>query len=169
MDMRYLLIIVLIVFSSISLFFIADNSDVIGSASVNVKNFTFSMPAGMDVLNSYEDRVELHSSKNGFYAAVYVLNENNYNLTKIVGDIQNKHGNTILSNGTINVNGIMVDSIYYKSESNGYINNRSTFFFVKDNTAFNIAISTFNYDNDRNLTLDFVTYVVDTLRVNHKK
>lgn len=168
MDRNYLLIIVIIIFCCFNLHFIANNSDIVGSASVNVKNFTFSIPKGTEVLNTYDNYVDLRSTTDDFYSKVRVLNNNDYNFTKIVEDIGNKSENNILSNGTINVDDIVVDCVYYKSEINGRVQYSSSFFFIKDNTAFSIAISTSNPDY-RNLTIDFVTYVVSTLRINHKK
>ena len=168
MDKRYLLIIVIILFSCINLYFISQTSDVVGSASVDVRNFTFSLPEGMNVLNTYGDHVELNSKTKGFYATIHVLKGNSYNFTQIIGSIQNKSENTILSNGTLDVNGVRVATVYYQSKSNGFVNNRSLSYFIKDNTKFNIALSTFDYDNDRNMTIEFITYVVDTLRINHK-
>lgn len=84
-------------------------------------------------------------------------------------DIEKKPENTILSNGTLDVGDVNGDIVYYRSVGdNGFVNNRSSFYFVKENTTFYVALSTFNYDTDRNMTLDFVTYLVETLRVNHK-
>ena len=169
MDKRYLLIIVIILFSCFNLYLISEHSDVVGSASVDVKNFTFSLPEGMDVLNTFEDHVELNSKTKGFYATVHVLKGNTYNFTQIIESIQNKSENTILSNGTLDVDGVHVDTVFYQSKNNGFVNNRSLSYFVKDNTKFNIALSTFNYDNDRNMTIEFISYVVETLRINYKK
>ena len=53
MDKRYLLMIVIICVCLANLYIIADFSDVVGSASVDTGNYTFSLPKGFSL---YEDR-----------------------------------------------------------------------------------------------------------------
>ena len=78
MDKRYLLIIVIILICSVNLFLISISSDIIGGASVNFKDYTFSIPKNFDLLSSDDQYVKLNNPDIGWIHITYDdIRENN--------------------------------------------------------------------------------------------
>ena len=168
MDKRYFFIIIIIFMGCINLFLVASNSDVIGCASVNFDGYTFSLPSGVNVLNTYEKYVQLSDEHLNCYISVSV-NDNPYNTFESnLNKLNNSSEYKVLSKGIIDVGNIPVSSIYYQSsDSSKNISNKAMFFFEKDNTQFEIKLSSFSY-SDRDKTIDVVSYIVESLRLNYK-
>lgn len=170
MDKRYLIIILILIFGSFNLYFIAIHSDTIGTASVNFGNYTISLPEGFDL---YENRggnsVILYNSKTDVYIAVYSVDS--YNYTKDLNTYQNDSKTTVFSTGDIMVDDILVNSIFYNliDEKNNRTVNFSKFYFTKDNHPFSITISKLNNLDDKNSIVEMIVGIVTSLRVNYKQ
>lgn len=165
MDKRYVLILIIILGCCINLFIISNSSDLIGSASVECGNYIFTMPQEFSLYRSDINHVLLHDSKTGMYVDVYSQLPAWDTYDNKVKEIT-KEGFTILSNGTIDVEGIGVKTIYYTNDEH---QNRSTFFFEKDNNQFRVLMNNFNMDNDRNDTINYIVKIVETTTYNYKR
>ena len=165
MDKRYLLIGLIIFVCIINLYIITDFSEVVGSASVNIDDYTFSIPRDFNLMNTYDDYVTISNDKIGLNLAVYKIN-NNFDMNDILSNFKNSSDYIVLSNGTIKTKDINIDSIYYKSVDDS--KNRSVFYFTKNNVSFKVEMSNFNYD-DKNITIETIVYIADSMRVNYKK
>ena len=168
MDTRYILIIVIIIFSGLSLYFIAENSDVIGSASVNFDKYTCSIPTGFKLMDTFENRVSLEGP-NGLNVAIYSSDSSKQNYTSSLNSLSKNSDYKILSNGSVNVSDISVDSIFYYKKNSGDSSNRSVFYFEKYGSSFRIECNSFNYNNDKDNVINLVGYFVESLRVNPMK
>lgn len=163
MNKRYFLIILIICVCCINLYVVSNVSDVVGTASVDVGEYTFSLPKGFSLYDSDSNKVLISNPDTNmeirFYSSVY--SDDNFSSKY---DEINSSDFKILSSGTIDNNGIIIQSIYYQNEKN----NRSTFYFNKDNHDFEILIVGFNYDLQKNQTIDIVCGIVDSIRANYK-
>lgn len=168
MDTRYILIIVIIIFSSLSLFFIAENSDVIGSASVNFGDYTCSIPSNFNLMDTFDNRVSLQGP-DGLNVAIYSSNGSKQNYTSSLNSLSKNSDYKVLSNGSVNFTDVSVDSIFYYKKNSGDTSNRSVFYFEKYNSSFRIECNSFNYDTDQDKIIDFVGYFAESLRVNPMK
>lgn len=170
MDRRYLLCILIIIICCINLYIIAENSNTVGSASVTFDKYKFTLPPDYEVTELYAHSVQIHG-KDLRYITVESKNPTyTYNYTAIANQLKNKPNHTILSSGTINIHGISVDSIFYQTvDENNFVNNRSNFYFKKDNDVFQVGISGFDYDTEMNQTIDILTYIVDSICRNPQK
>lgn len=171
MDKRYILIIIIIVICSINLFFIASHSDEVGSASVIVGKYIFSLPENFTIGDISNNQVSLHNQVTGLNVEVYTNQNNNYDFQKKLDALNNSSDVKILSNGTIDVNHVDVDVVYFTSGLNSDNSqvNRSTFIFSKNNASFQIEMRDFNYHEDFNKTVDILNYIVNSIRLNYKK
>ena len=43
------------------------------------------------------------------------------------------------------------------------------FYFEKEGASFRVLMSDFNYESDRNNTIDYITVIVNSLRLDYKK
>ena len=165
MDKRYFLIIIVIVVCCFNLYMIANYSDIVGDASIDAGNYTFSLPQDFTLYEQGKNGVLISNSEsmNMIIDSVVSDDDNYINRTQ---DILRGH-NKIYSNGTIDVNGIVINSIFYQNLDNNQ--NHSNFYFNKDGNEFKIRVSNFNYDSQKDEVIDIVTYIVTTLRVNYKK
>lgn len=164
MDKRYLLILIIIVVCCINLSFIVINSDVVGSASVSVGKYIFSMPEGFSLSQDNGNSVVI---QNGDGVVIYLesdLSESDTYAKRLVY-IENETDDEILSEGSINVSDISVDVVFFQSTNN---TNKSTFYFEKDNVPFKMVMSGFNYNADRNQTLDYATFIIQSLHKDYK-
>ena len=168
MDNRYLLIIVFILICLVNLFFIASNSDEIGSASVIAGEFIFELPKNFNILESTGDHVSLQNPDTNLNVNVYTNQNRIYDFNKTVSKINNETNVKILSNGSINVNNITVNAIYYTHYPENISANYSAFVFSKDNHVFQINMKNFNYKNDLNYTVEVLDVIVSSIRVNPK-
>ena len=166
MDKRYVLIIIIVVGCCINLFIISNSSDMIGSASVECGNYIFTMPSGFTLYDSGVNHVLIHDSKTGANVDVYSHLDSSDTYENKLSQITND-SYTIVSNGTINVEGIVVKSVYYTK--NDTQDNRSTFFFEKDGNRFRVLMAGFNLENDRNVTIDYISEIAQSIKYNYKK
>lgn len=165
MDKRYLLILLIIIMCSINLYILADNSEIVGSANIESKNFIFSIPEGFTLYESTNQYVCLFNQNNGIYTYVY-LNLTGDDIYQKRFDELNKSKDTeILSNGVIKHKNIDINSIYYSKEGK----NHSIFIFTKDNYQFSAHMLGFNYDTQKNETISIISEIVDTIRINYKR
>lgn len=169
MDKRYLVIILIVGVCLVNLFFISQSSDVIGSASVNVDKYTFSIPLDFMLMDTYPNYVTLSNDKMGLNVAVYVL-KGEYNISEVLSTLKNNTDYKILSEGSVNTSDIKIDTIYFESHDPSVnIQNHSTFYFKKYDTFFKVEMNNFDYNTEKNFTLETIDYIVDSLRINHKK
>ncbi|WP_296891300.1 hypothetical protein [uncultured Methanobrevibacter sp.] len=166
MDKRYGLILIIFIVCIINLISIVDVSDVVGSASAECGDFIFSLPEGFTLYDSNPNQVLIRNS-DGIEIYVYSKIDRADTYDAKIKEIESK-GYTIISNGTIDVGGINVKSVYYNKTDDDH-QNRSTFFFTKDNNRFRILVMDFNMANDKNKTIDYVSTIIDSLKVNYKK
>ena len=165
MDKRYLLILIVVIICCINLSIIVNNSDVVGSASVSVGKYLFSMPEGCHMYKDNGDSVVIQNNNNNM-AIYYETDLNDADtFNKRLNYIDNGTTYKILSQGTLTIENITVNSVYYQSVNH---TNTSAFYFEKDNNQFKIMISNFNYNNDRNLTIDYVTQIIQSTHIDYK-
>ena len=164
MDKRYVLILIIILGCCVNLFIISNSSDLIGSASVECGNYILTMPQEFSLYRSDIDHVLLHDSKTGMNVDVYSKLDKSDTYDNKLKQIPTE-GFTIVSNGTIKAGGIEVKSVYYSNDNQ----NRSTFFFEKDNNQFRVLMNNFNMDNDRNATIDYIVKIVESIKYNYKR
>ena len=169
MDKRYLVIIFILIFGCVNLYFIAINSDTIGTASVNFDKYVLSLPEGFDLYENHGDSIVLHNSKTGVYIAVYSVDS--YNYTNDLNHYKNDSRATVFSTGDINVDDTLVNSIFYKDfdKNNDRSFNYSKFYFTKENHPFVITVAGFDYNNDKNSTVELLIDIVNSLRINSKQ
>ena len=165
MDKRYLLMLIIIIICCINLSIIVNNSDIVGSASVSAGKYIFTVPEGF---NSYESNGNSTIIKN---------NENNISIyfegslsksdsyDKLLKYIEDETTDNILSKGTLSIENITVKTVYYQNTDK---NNESAFYFEKYNIPFKIIVSDFNYNADYNLTLDYVTSIIQSTHLDYK-
>lgn len=168
MDKRFILIILIIILGVFNLYIISEYSDVIGSASVDVSKYTFSLPKDFILLNTNnQNDVAIYNTKTGLNIMVSVIPK--YNSSYKFASINNDTNTTVLSNGTINRNDITIDSIYYNNVNHG---NKppsvAIFYFKKDDASFKITMDNFNYESQREETIDALLGIIDSIRINHK-
>ena len=164
MDRRYLLMLIIIIICCINLSIIVNNSDIVGSASASVENYLFSVPEGFSLYETNGDSTVIQNKNNNIDIRVETNLNNRDNYYERLNYIENETNNTILSEGTVSIDNITVYSVYYKTNDDI---NKSAFYFEKDNRQFKILVSNFNYD-DRELTLDYVTYIIKSIKYNNK-
>ena len=165
MDRRYFLIILIIIVCSFSLYNIAVNSDVVGSATVECGKYTCSIPNGFSLYNSEKTEVTC-SDGNGMYIFIYTNLSDKANYSNKIDEINQSKDNNLISNGTINNNNMIIHSIYYSRDDG---TNRSTFYFTKDDHNFRIIISGFNYEKDRNKTVEIACDIANSMKLNYKR
>ena len=171
MEKNYFLIIIIFCICMVNLYVIADNSDIVGSASADFRGVTFSLPRNFELTNTNVKYIEIHNPNFGNIAISYTNLDkldpkDNYNRQL---DIINKTENqSILSNGTIDVNNHMVYVVYYNQVKDNGVNNLSNFFFAKDNLSFNVAMGSFDYNTQKNETIENLVIVLNSLRPNYK-
>lgn len=166
MDKRYVLILIIILGCCINFFIISNSSDLIGSASVECGNYIFTMPQEFSLYRSDIDQVYIHDSKTGMNIFVFSKLGKSDTYENKLKEIPAKNY-TILSNGTIKAGDIEVKSVYYFNNDNHQ--NRSTFFFEKENNQFRILVMDFNMDKDRNTTIDYIVQIVESLKYDYKR
>lgn len=169
MDRRYLLILVIIIVCSVNLVLVSNYSDVVGSASVDYKEITFSLPPNFNLLSANDRYVQLYSSDFGHIAITYDNDYSSSNYENKINSLKNSTNTTILSNGTVNFKNLTIDTVYYKTiDSENTENNLSSFYFVKDDLHYRVEMSTINSDK-RNETINNLIYIIDSIRHNFKK
>lgn len=167
MDKRYLLIIVIILICSVNLFLISNSSDVIGGASVNFKDYTFSIPKNFDLLSSDDQYVKLYNPEIGRVQITYgdISNDNDYKHR--LDYLQNRSDITILRNGTLNIENTTVYSVFFQRKDSNSIINDSSFIFDQYGHRFTISVAGYDYSS-YNETVDTVIFLIGSLRHNYK-
>lgn len=168
MDKRYFLIIFIIVIGCINLFVISNHSDIIGTASADFNEVTFSLPPNYELINTNPKYIQFHNPSLGYMALSYFNGsaENAYNTR--INQINSSSDKTLLSYGVVNVGNIPIYSVFFESTGNNGVNNQSSFYFNKLGFCFRIDMGSFNYTN-RNATIDTVIYIVQSMRPNLKR
>ena len=168
MDKRYFLIVFIIFICGINMYLISENSDFIGSASVNFDRYTISLPPNYVLLKSEPSFIQIFNSDLG-YLAIEHKNVNYSNMDSVLKAISIPNNRTVLSNGTITANDITLHSMFLKTMDNrGNETNRAVFYFNKFNTTFIISMSGFDYDTDSDKVIDVVSKIATSLRINYK-
>lgn len=167
MDKRYFLIIVILVFSFISLYIIYDASNIVGSASVDFNEYTFSLPSNFELFSSDNEYLVIYNRDLGKIVISYedIDSKNDYN--QRLQFLKNRSDMSIVSNGTINVNDIVVYSIFYQKNSSTGTVNQSSFIFKKYDKLFTISLTDFDY-NKRDQAVNVVSFLVESLRPNYE-
>lgn len=173
MDKRYLLIIFILVIGGINLALIADHSDVVGTASVNFGNHTFSLPDGFNLGESSEDSVMLIGTNSNLRIEFTALDRNDLNYNETLDDLRNGSDYRVLSNGTIRTGEMTINAIFFTdlvgNNSDEVANNYTSFFFTKDNDTYRINVWNFDYENDRDSVISDLSYILNSLRINYKQ
>lgn len=163
MDKRYLLILVIIIICCVNLSIIVNNSDIVGSASASAGKYLFSLPDGFSLQESSGNSTVIQNNKGvRIYLESSIDKSDNYNRT--LDYLENESDIEVLSEGTLNIENITVDTVYFQSNNT----DRVAYYFEKDNTPFKIVMSNFNYDNNRNLTIEYVTDIIQSIRFDYK-
>lgn len=163
MDKRYFLMLLIVIICCINLSIIVNNSDIIGSASVSAGNYLFSAPDGFTLYENNGNSAVIRNNNMSIYFESDLSDSDNFN--KRLDYIKNETNDTILSTGTISIENISVNTVYYKIHDN---DNNAVFYFEKDNTTFKIIVSNFNYNTERDLTLEYVTFIIQSTHLNYK-
>lgn len=164
MDKRYFLIIFIAIFCLINLYVIADFSDVVGSSYADVGKYTFSLPSDFNLVNSQDSSVVINNPNN-LYIAVFSLDYSDYNYTEGLENLKNSTTVNIVSMGTLNIDNISVDAVYYEDfKSNS---NKSIFYFHKDNHPFRINMENFDIDN-KEYTINALEDIIQSIKLNYK-
>ena len=163
MDKRYLLILIIIVICCVNLSIIVTNSDIVGSASASAGKYLFSIPEGFSLYENAGNHAIIQNHEGvKIYFESDIKNSDTYD--NRLNYIENESDMKILSEGTITIENITVDVGYYQTNNT----NKSVYYFEKNNTPFKIVMSDFNYDTDRNLTLDYATLIIQSTRFDYK-
>lgn len=169
MDKRYFLIIFIIVIGCINLFVISNYSDIIGTASADFNEVTFSLPPNYELIDTNPKYIQFHNPSLGYMALSYFNGsaENAYN--KTIDQINNSSDKTLLSYGVVNKEDTPIYSVFWESTNkNNKVNNESSFYFNELGFCFRIDMGSFKYE-DRNSTIDTVIFIVESMRLNLKQ
>ena len=168
MDKRYFLIMILVIVCFVNLFLVANSSDLIGKATVDVGNFMFSSPHDYNLMDSYDNYVKLENSQ-GITIMLFVLSNPKDNYDNALHTLQNNNNDTILSNGSIYVGDVTVNSIYYRHVVDSKVSNQAVYYFDKEGSHFKILMSGFrNDESGKNQTIQECIGIVDSLKINLK-
>lgn len=171
MDNRYILIFFIIIVCVFNLFLVSEYSDVIGTASVDVSKYTFSLPKDFILLETTDQNsILITNTKSGLDIAFSVISDK-YSSNFKLNELENDSSYSVLSNGTINSGDVSIESIYYKhiNSNNNNKSDAAIFYFNKNNASFKVRMENFNYELQRNETIDSLSYIVDSLRINYKR
>lgn len=150
------------------MYIISENSDFIGSASVNFDRYTISLPQNYVLIKSETSFIQIFNSNLG-YLAIEHKNVNYSNDESVLKAIGIPNNRTILSNGTITANNITLNSMFLKTMNDrGNETDRAIFYFNKFNTTFIISMSGFNQDTDNKEVIDIASKIATSLRINYK-
>ncbi|WP_295592422.1 hypothetical protein [uncultured Methanobrevibacter sp.] len=166
MDKRYLFIFIIVFLCCINLYLIVINSDEVGSASVAVGDYICTIPQGFSLYESKKNSVNLFDEDSKIVISVYSHLSKNDTYNRKMVELNNNSNVAVLSNGTINVEDMNIYSIFYRRVDNNQ--NRSTFYFTKDNNTFRILITDFNYKNDYNKILEYANIISTSMRRDYR-
>lgn len=164
MDKRYILILIIIIICLANLSIIVNNSDVVGSATATAGKYLFSVPHGFSLFEKHSNSAFIRNNDDmSIYYQSDLNNSDTYD--KRLSYLDNESDDKILSKGSFNLDNISVDTVYYQTINN---TNKSAFYFEKNNTQFKIIMSNFNYNTDRNLTLEYATIIIRSTHYDYK-
>ena len=154
---------IIIILCCINLSIIINNSDEVGSASVSIGKYLFSVPEGFNLDENNGNSAMIKNKNN---TNIYVeTNLNEYDTYKErLNHLGNETNSTILSKGTVSIENLPVSTVYYRTE----YDNMSAFYFEKDNTQFKIIVSNFDYDNERDSILEYATFIIKSIKYDYK-
>lgn len=164
MDKRYFLIVIIICICGVNLFMISNFSDVVGSAYVDVGDYTFSLPKGFTLYSDQGSYSTLINQNSDMQIVVDSYLGKNDTFSNKINEINRRDDYHLYSNGTINYRDIKVDSAFYHSDSE----NRSTFYFNEDGNNFRIIIMGFDYNSQKDEVIDIALQIIGSIRVNYK-
>ncbi len=164
MDKRYLLIILIIGICAVNLYLISNTSDVVGSAYVDVGNYTFSLPNGFVLDSDKGNQVSIINSDTNMHILIYSSLGKNDTFANKIHDIERMDEYQLYSNGTVHCGGNEVPAAFYHRGSE----NRSTFYFTEEGNNFRILIVGFDYNTQKDDVINIVSDLVGSVRVNHK-
>lgn len=164
MDKRYFLIIIIIGLCAVNLYIISDTSDVVGSAYVDVGNYTFSLPNGFTLFSDQGEQVIIINSDTNMRIYIFSSLEKQDTFSNKIEELKKKGSFQLDSNGTVNCKGKKIPVAFYHSSSE----NRSTFYFTEVGNDFRIVISGFNYDSQKDEVINIASEIIGSVRVNHE-
>lgn len=164
MDKRYLLIILIMSICAINMYIISDNSDVVGSAYVDVGNYTFSLPNGFTLYSNQGNQVSIINSDTDMHILIYSSLGKNDTFANKLHDIESKDEYKLYSNGTVHCGDMEIPAAFYHRGSE----NRSTFYFTEDGNNFRILIIGFDYSTQKDEVINIVSDLVGSVRLNNK-
>ena len=162
MDKRYFLIIGIIVMCCANLYIISTFSDVVGDAYFDVGNYTFTLPEGFTVETTENNHIIIVNQNNKMKINIFSYLSKTDNYENALKFVTTNSQCKLLSNGTINYDNIHINSLYYVQ--NGH--NNSVFFFNKNDNTFKVVITNFNHDTQHNETIEILTQLVASERIN---
>lgn len=163
MDKRYLVIILIMSICAVNLYIISDNSDVVGSAYVNVGKYTFSLPNGFTMYSNEGNAVTIKNSDLNMTIYIQSSLGKSDSFSNRLHQID-KDGFELYSNGTVHCGDMEVPVAFYHKGSD----NRSTFYFSEYGDNFRILIAGFDYNTQRDEVINIASDLIDSVRVNHK-
>ena len=166
MDKRYFLIIFIIGVCVVNLYLIANVSDIVGSASVDVGNYTISLPNGFSLYDQDSNQVLLSNPDTKMDIQFFSKVGHRDTFKNKVAEINNDTQFKVLSNGTIDNDGVLVNSLFYQRHDNA--RNFSIFYFTKEDHDFRIIVRGFDYDSQKDQVIDIVCDIVTSIRLNYK-
>lgn len=167
MDKRYLVIIIIIFICAINLYAITNFSDVVGSASVDIGNYTISLPEGFSLYEEGNDQILISNPNSHMRIRIYSTLAPDDTYSNQTQEINSSSKYTLLSNGTVNINGNNIQCFFFQIVE-GH-DNCSVFYYTKNNHNFKIFMSGFNYDLQKNESVKLAESIADTTRINYKK
>lgn len=164
MDKRYFLIIIMICICGVNLYMISNVSDVVGSAYVDVGNYTFSLPEGFVLESDKGNQVSIINSDKDMYILIYSSLGKNDTFENRIHTIESENEYQLYSNGTVHCGDMEIPAAFYHKGSE----NRSTFYFTKDGNNFRFLIIGFDYNTQKDDVINIVSNLVESVRFNHK-
>ncbi|WP_407414951.1 hypothetical protein [Methanobrevibacter sp.] len=143
---------------------ISNVSDVVGSAYVDVGNYTFSLPEGFVLESDKGNQVSIINYDTDMHIFIYSSSGNNETFANRIQAIENSSEYQLYSNGTVHCGDMEIPAAFYHKDSE----NRSTFFFTEDGNNFRFLIIGFDYNTQKEDVINIVSNLVESVRFNHK-
>lgn len=167
MEKQWIYIIIILIFGVACLFFIVDSATTLGSANVYVDKFTVTIPDSLNVDESGKTLVKLINRKTNEMITIEDLGKGDL-VNKDMSSRMNKLANygeiSEIENSTVQVNGKILPTIFYKNSTNDNINQAT--YFLKHNHTFLIIVTDFQ---DNNTLLNDIDFIINTLTPDYKQ
>ena len=167
MDKRYFLIIIIILICSVNLYMISNVSNVVGSASVDIGNYTVTLPKEFSLYEDDGNRILISNPNNNMNVWIFSNLGDGDNYSNKYKEVNESKQYEVLGDGIINNHEISIDSLFYQDKYNN--ENRSTFYFNKGNHDFRILIIGFDYNSQKNDTIELASDIAESIRINYKE